>query len=68
MQKPLLNGVVQSVEAMGDQNASFCTSRAPRTARGFDENNNVVISGKTYYPGPHRAYIYLDCEDNNGYL
>ena len=30
--QPLLDGNVQSVEAMGDQNASFCTSRAPRTA------------------------------------
>lgn len=41
--QPLLDGNVQSVEAMGDQNASFCTSRAPRTAIGFDENNNVVL-------------------------
>lgn len=41
--QPLLNGNVQSVEAMGDQNASFCTSRAPRTSIGFDANNNVVL-------------------------
>jgi exopolysaccharide biosynthesis protein len=41
--QPLLNGNVQSVSAMGDQNESFCTSRAPRTAIGFDENNNVIL-------------------------
>ena len=41
--QPLLNGNVQSVSAMGDQNESFCTSRAPRTAIGFDENNNIVL-------------------------
>jgi hypothetical protein len=32
------------------------------------DGDRVVISEKTYYLGPHRAYIYLDCEDNNGDL
>ena len=41
--QPLLNGKVQSVSEMGDQNESFCTSRAPRTSIGFDENNNVIL-------------------------
>lgn len=41
--QPLLNGNVQSVSDMGDQNESFCTSRAPRTSIGFDKNNNVVL-------------------------
>ncbi|MCM1260378.1 MAG: phosphodiester glycosidase family protein [Prevotella sp.] len=39
----LLDGHIQSIADMKDQNESFCKGRDPRSSIGFDQNGNIIL-------------------------
>lgn len=39
----LLDGHIQSITDMKDQNESFCKGRDPRSSIGFDQNGNIIL-------------------------
>lgn len=39
----LLNGCIQSISDMGDQNEAFCRGRDPRSSIGFDQNGHIIL-------------------------
>lgn len=41
--QPLLDGRIQSIVDMQDQNESFCKGRDPRSTIGFDQNGHLIL-------------------------